>query len=140
MGRFDEDGYLFYLGRKKEMIRVSGFSIFPEEVETFLLQHDAVERVSVIGAPDPKRGDVIKAFVVPKPKFKGKIAAQEIIDWAKPKISSYKVPKAGVFRDELPTSGVGKVLRRVLVEEEQKKSQHRQELSSVSKPRPPRLH
>lgn len=120
MGRFDEDGYLYFLGRKKEMIKVSGFSVFPEEVETFLLTHEAVEKVAVIGVPDPKKGEVIKAFVVAKPQFKGKITSAEIIEWAKPRISSYKVPQVVDFLDELPMSGVGKVLRRVLVEGEKK--------------------
>ncbi len=118
MGRFDEEGYLYFLGRKKEMIKVSGFSVFPEEVETFLLQHEAVDKVAVIGASDPKKGEVIKAFVVPKPAFKDKIDAAAIIEWAKPRISSYKVPQAVEFRAELPMSGVGKILRRVLVDEE----------------------
>ena len=121
MGRFDEDGYLFFLGRKKEMIKVSGFSVFPEEVETLLCRHEAVEQAAAIGVPDPKRGEVVKAFVVLKPEFKGNISPPEIIDWAKPNMSSYKVPQAVVFRDALPMSGVGKVLRRVLVEEEQKR-------------------
>lgn len=121
MGKFDEDGYLYFLGRKKEMIKVSGFSVFPEEVETFLLQHEAVEKVAVIGAPDAKKGEIIKAFIIPKPAFKGKIAAEDIIQWAKEGISSYKVPQSIEFRDELPMSGVGKVLRRVLLEEEEKK-------------------
>jgi long-chain acyl-CoA synthetase len=121
MGKFDEDGYLFFLGRKKEMIKVSGFSVFPEEVETFLLQHEAVDKVAVIGAPDVMKGEVIKAFIVLKPAFKGKVKAEDIITWAKAGISSYKVPQAVDFRDELPMSGVGKVLRRVLLEEEMKK-------------------
>jgi long-chain acyl-CoA synthetase len=118
MGRFDEEGYLYFLGRKKEMIKVSGFSVFPEEVETFLLQHEAVDKVAVIGAADPKKGEVIKAFIVPKPAFKDKIDAAAIIEWAKSRISSYKVPQAIEFRAELPMSGVGKILRRVLVDEE----------------------
>lgn len=118
MGKFDEDGYLYFLGRKKEMIKVSGFSVFPEEVETFLLQHEAVDKVAVIGAPDDKKGEVIKAFIIAKPAFKGKVSAEEIIKWARAGISSYKVPQAVEFRDELPMSGVGKVLRRVLLEEE----------------------
>jgi long-chain acyl-CoA synthetase len=118
MGKFDEEGYLYYLGRKKEMIKVSGFSVFPEEVETFLLQHEAVDKVAVIGAPDDKKGEVIKAFIVPKPEFRDKVAAGGIIDWAREGISSYKVPQSVEFRNELPMSGVGKVLRRVLLEEE----------------------
>jgi long-chain acyl-CoA synthetase len=122
MGRFDEDGYLYFLGRKKEMIKVSGFSVFPEEVETFLMRHEAVEKVAVIGAPDPKKGEVIKAFIVLKADYKGKVSAEDIISWAKAGISSYKVPQAIDFRNDLPMSGVGKVLRRVLLEEEVKKA------------------
>jgi long-chain acyl-CoA synthetase len=118
MGQFDEEGYLYFLGRKKEMIKVSGFSVFPEEVETFLLQHEAVDKVAVIGAPDPQKGEVIKAYIVPKPQFKETIDAEAIIAWAKPRISSYKVPQSVEFRAELPMSGVGKILRRVLVDEE----------------------
>lgn len=118
MGKFDEDGYLFFLGRKKEMIKVSGFSVFPEEVETFLLRHEAVDKVAVIGAPDIKKGEVIKAFIILKPAFKGKVNQEDIIAWAKAGISSYKVPQNIDFRDELPMSGLGKVLRRVLLEEE----------------------
>ncbi len=121
MGKMDEDGYLFFLGRKKEMIKVSGFSVFPEEVETFLMTHEAVDKVAVIGIPDPQKGEVLKAFIVPKPEFKDKVTEARIIDWAKDKISSYKVPREVAFREELPMSGVGKVLRRMLVEEEQGK-------------------
>ncbi|MGA2158878.1 MAG: AMP-binding protein [Dehalococcoidia bacterium] len=122
MGKFDEDGYLYFLGRKKEMIKVSGFSVFPEEVETFLLQHEAVEKVAVVGVPDAKKGEVIKAYIVPKAAFKGKISAEDIISWAKQGISSYKVPNAVDFRDDLPMSMTGKVLRRILLEEELKKA------------------
>jgi len=122
MGRFDEDGYLYFLGRKKEMIKVSGFSVFPEEVETFLMRYEAVEKVAVIGAPDARKGEVIKAFIVLKADYKGKVSPEDIMAWAKQGISSYKVPQAVDFKDDLPMSGVGKVLRRVLLEEEMKKS------------------
>ncbi len=118
MGKFDEDGYLYYLGRRKEMIKISGFSVFPEEVEAFLVRHEAVEKVAVIGVPDEKKGEVIKAFVVLRPEFQGKIKAEDIIAWAKERISSYKVPQYIDFRDTLPMTGVGKVLRRVLLDEE----------------------
>jgi long-chain acyl-CoA synthetase len=118
MGKFDEDGYLYYLGRRKEMIKISGFSVFPEEVETFLARHEAVENSAVIGVPDDKKGEAIKAFVVLRPEFQGKVKAEDIIAWAKEGISSYKVPQYIDFRDNLPMSGVGKVLRRVLLDEE----------------------
>ena len=118
VGKFDEDGYLYYLGRRKEMIKTSGFSVFPEEVETFLVRHEAVENAAVIGIPDEKKGEAIKAFVVLRPEFRGKIKVEDITGWAKEKISSYKVPKYIDFRETLPMSGVGKVLRRVLLDEE----------------------
>ncbi|MGC8494063.1 MAG: AMP-binding protein [Syntrophobacteraceae bacterium] len=116
MGKFDAEGYLYYLGRRKEMMKVSGFSVFPEEVEAFLARHEAVASVAVIGVPDERKGEVIKAFVVLKPQFRGKITAEEIIARAGEGISSYKVPRHVEFIDALPMSGAGKVLRRVLRE------------------------
>ena len=104
------------------MIKVSGFSVFPEEVETFLLQHEAVEKAAVIGLPDAKKGEVIKAYIVPRAAFKGKVSAEDIISWAKQRISSYKVPSSVDFRDDLPMSMTGKVLRRILLEEETNKA------------------
>jgi len=118
IGRFDDEGYLYFLGRKKEMIKTSGFSVFPEEVEMFLCRHPAVDKVAAIGLPDEKKGEIIKAFVVLSPDYKGKVTPEDIISWARQGISSYKVPKIIEFRDELPMSGAGKTLRRVLVEEE----------------------
>ena len=115
MGRFDEDGYLFFLGRKKEMIKVSGYSVFPEEVEVFLNRHPAIENCGVTGVADEKKGEVIKAVVVLKEGFKGKITPEEIIAWAKGKMSYYKVPKIVEFHDHLPKhGGTGKILRRLL--------------------------
>lgn len=120
VGKFDEDGYLYWLGRKKEMIKVSGFSVFPEEVESLINQHPAVLENAVIPIPDAKKGEVIKTFIIPKPDFKDKITAEEIMKWAKENISSHKVPVYVEFREELPKQGV-KLLRRILREEEAKK-------------------
>jgi long-chain acyl-CoA synthetase len=115
MGRFDEEGYLHFLGRKKEMIKVSGYSVFPEEVEVFINRHPAVENCGVRGVADEKKGEVIKAVVVLKEEFKGKVLAEEIIEWAKGKISYYKVPKILEIRESLPRhGGTGKILRRLL--------------------------
>jgi len=115
MGRFDEDGYLYFLGRKKEMIKVSGYSVFPEEVEVFLNRHPAVENCGVKGIPDEKKGEVIKAVVVLKEEFKGRVTSEELIEWAKGKMSFYKVPKIVEIRDSLPRhGGTGKILRRLL--------------------------
>lgn len=122
VGRFDEDGYLYWLGRRKEMIKVSGFSVFPEEVEALINQHPAVLENAVIPVPDPKKGEVIKTFIVPKPDYKGKITGEEIISWAKSSMSSHKVPVYVEFRDELPKQGV-KLLRRILRDEEETKHQ-----------------
>lgn len=120
VGKFDEDGYLYWLGRKKEMIKVSGFSVFPEEVETFINQHPAVLENAVIPVPDVKKGEVIKTFIVPNPEYVGKITPEEIIKWARANMSSHKVPVYVEFREELPKQGV-KLLRRILRDEEEAK-------------------
>ena len=112
VGKFDEDGYLSFLGRRKEMIKVSGFSVFPEEVELLLCKHPVIEQAAVIPKPDPRKGEVIKAFIILRT---GQSAtAEEIRDWAKENMSSYKVPAVIEFVDSLPMSGAGKVLRRLL--------------------------
>ncbi len=120
VGRFDEDGFLYWLGRQKEMIKVSGFSVFPEEVESFINQHPAVLENAVIPIPDAKKGEVIKTFIVPKPDYKDKITGEEIIQWARSNMSPHKVPVYVEFRDELPKQGV-KLLRRILRDEEEAK-------------------
>ncbi len=121
MGKFDQDGYVYFLGRKKEMIKASGFNIAPEEVEGFLMRHPAVDQAACIPVPDPKRGETVKAFIVLKPEFEGKITEQELIDWAKDKMAAYKYPRYIEFRKELPKNSIGKLLRRVLREEEAQK-------------------
>ena len=118
IGRFDEDGFLYFLGRMKEMIKCSGYSVFPEDVEVMLLNHPAVAQVAVIGIPDPVRGESVKAFIVPKPAYKGKITPDEIISWSKEKMAAYKYPRAVEFRDSLPATAAGKVLRRLLKDEQ----------------------
>jgi long-chain acyl-CoA synthetase len=122
IGKIDEEGYLCFLGRKKEMIKTSGYSVFPEEVELYVCKHEAVSQAIVIGKPDARRGEAIKAFVVLKPDYVGKVAEEEIIAWAKDKMAAYKCPREIEFRTSLPTTGTGKLLRRVLREEEAKKS------------------
>lgn len=118
MGKFDEDGYLYFVGRKKEMIKASGFAVAPEEVEVFLTRHPAIKEVACIPIPDPKRGESVKAFVVLNPDHVGKISEQELIDWAKGKIAEYKCPRVIELRDDIPKSPTGKVLRRILREQE----------------------
>jgi long-chain acyl-CoA synthetase len=118
VGRFDEDGFLYLIGRAKEMIKVSGFSVYPEEVESMLNQYPGVAQSAVIGIPDPQKMEVVKAFIVMQP---GKTAtAEEIKAWAKHNMSAYKVPAQIEFRTSLPLLGTGKILRRALKEEQVK--------------------
>ena len=112
IGFVDADGYLTFIGRVKEMIKVSGYSVFPEEVEAILILHPDVAAVAVIGIADADKGEVVKAFVVPKP---GRIVDTDaLLAWARENMSHYKVPRAIALRDALPATGTGKVLRRLL--------------------------
>ncbi|MEM3762766.1 MAG: long-chain fatty acid--CoA ligase, partial [Archaeoglobaceae archaeon] len=119
--KMDEDGYFYIVDRKKDLIIAGGYNIYPREVEEVLYEHPAVLEAAVIGVPDPYRGETVKAFIALKPEYKGKVSEDEIIKFCKERLAAYKVPKIIEFRDELPKSAVGKVLRRVLKEEEMKK-------------------
>ncbi|MEM1589996.1 MAG: AMP-binding protein, partial [Candidatus Bathyarchaeia archaeon] len=122
IGLMDEDGFLKISGRKKEIIKCSGYSVFPTEVEELLYKHPAVKEVAVIGVPDPYRGESPKAFVVLKPEFKGRITEKELLEWCRDNIAAYKRPREIEFREDLPKSAAGKVLRRVLMEEEHERT------------------
>ena len=117
-GLMDEDGYVKFLGRTREMIKCSGFSVFPAEVEGLLYRHPAVKECAVIGIPDSYRGESPKAFVILKKECLGTVTESEMIEWCKENMAAYKRPKSIVFREELPKSSAGKLLKRVLVEEE----------------------
>ncbi|RPI77780.1 MAG: long-chain fatty acid--CoA ligase, partial [Desulfobacteraceae bacterium] len=119
----DAEGYIVIRDRAKDMIKFKGYPIFPAEVEDFLHKHPDVQTAAVIGVPDKEFGELVKAFIVLQPAKKGITTAAEIKTWAKDKISYYKIPTLIEFRDELPTTMVGKVLRRVLKEEESRISQ-----------------
>ncbi|MCM5571626.1 AMP-binding protein [Burkholderiaceae bacterium FT117] len=116
MGRVDADGYLSFMGRFKEMIKVSGYSVFPEEVESILTRHPAIAQAGVIGVPDPEKGEVVRAFVVLKPGLAeaDKPSEAEVVAWARENMAVYKAPRQVVFRDALPATGAGKMLRRLL--------------------------
>ncbi|MCA0326707.1 MAG: AMP-binding protein [Proteobacteria bacterium] len=114
MGRLDAEGYLTFIGRTKEMIKVSGYSVFPEEVETLLIKHPAVAQAAVLGEPDPSKGEVVKAFIVRRPG--AALDAEALIAWSRDNMAPYKVPRHVKFIDALPATGAGKVLRRLLRE------------------------
>jgi long-chain acyl-CoA synthetase len=123
VAKMDEEGYFAIVDRKKDMIIVSGFNVYPTDVEQVLYRHTKVKQVCVVGVPDEKTGEAVKAFVVLK---EGASATEdEILKWAKDEkhgLTGYRAPKKIEFREELPTTMVGKVLRRVLLEEEKQKA------------------
>lgn len=121
IAKMDEEGYFYIVERKKDLIKYKGYSVYPREVEEVLYQHPAVKEAAVIGVPDPEVGEQIKAFVVLKDEFKGKVKEEEIIEFVKARIAPYKYPRIVEFRDTLPKSAVGKILRRELRDEEIKK-------------------
>ncbi len=114
----DEDGYFFIVDRIKRMINRAGFKVWPAEVEAVLYRHPAIKEVCVIGVPDSRVVEEVKAFVVLKPEYEGKVTEQEIISWAKEQMAAYKYPRIIEFVRELPKSGAGKILWRVLQEKE----------------------
>jgi acyl-CoA synthetase (AMP-forming)/AMP-acid ligase II len=110
MGRFDEEGYLYIVDRKKDMIISGGENIFPNDIEEVLYRHAAVEMAAVVGAPDPKWGEIVVAAVTLKPGRS--VGEAELISHCKTFLSSFKVPKRIDFRDQMPMSSFGKILRR----------------------------
>jgi len=124
IARMDHDGYFYIVERKKDMIKASGYSVFPAEVEALLYEHPAVQEVAVIGVPDPHRGENIKAIIILRPQHKGLVKKKEMIAWAKNKMAAYKYPRIVEFVDELPKTGSGKILKRALRERERDQCQH----------------
>ncbi|MGY4317656.1 AMP-binding protein [Bradyrhizobium sp. JR3.5] len=112
MGRLDAAGYLTFMGRFKEMIKVSGYSVFPEEVESILNKHPDVAASAVIGAPDATKGEVVKAFIVLVPR--AELDTAQLVAWARQNMAPYKVPRDVSFVTGLPRSPAGKLLRRLL--------------------------
>ena len=116
IGKVDEDGYFYIVDRKKDLIIASGYNVVPREVEEVLFMHPKVMEAAVAGVPDPKRGETVKAYVVLKPGQEATV--DEIRAFCRENLAPYKVPALVEFRAELPKSQVGKVLRRLLVQEE----------------------
>ena len=112
IGIMDADGYLRIVDRKKDMILRGGFSVFPRELEEVMLTHPAISLVAVIGVPDERLGEEVKAFVVKKPN--AEVTEDELRAWCKEQFAAYKYPRHIEFRTELPTSATGKILKREL--------------------------
>lgn len=119
LGYIGEDHYFRIVDRKKDLIIASGFNIYPREVEEILYEHPAVKEAVVIGVPDAYRGETVKAFIVLKDDVT--VTEEELDQFCRENLASFKVPRRYEFRDELPKTFVGKILRRVLVEEERVK-------------------
>lgn len=121
IGVMDADGYFSVVDRAKDIIIASGFNIFPREVEEVLYQHPSVLEASVVGMPDEYRGETVWAFIVPKPG--ARLTSDELTSWCQQRLAAYKIPKTFEFRESLPKTLVGKVLRRALREETLKRAQ-----------------
>jgi long-chain acyl-CoA synthetase len=122
IGHIDDDGYILITDRKKDLIIVGGFNVYPRDVEDILFTHPKVALVAVVGIPDAKSGELVKAYIQLKP---GETATEEEIQsFCKENMAGYKRPRVIEFRDEVPVSNVGKVLRRVLRDEEIEKQKN----------------
>jgi long-chain acyl-CoA synthetase len=117
VGVMDSQGYFRIVDRKKDMVLVSGFNVYPNEVEDALAKMGAILEAAVVGIPDAKSGEGVRAYVVKNPDFKGELTTALVIAHCKTLLADYKVPKSVVFRDELPKSPVGKILRKDLKSE-----------------------
>jgi long-chain acyl-CoA synthetase len=115
--RMDEEGYFHFFDRKRDLIKFKGYSVFARHVEEVLYKHPKIKAAGVVGVPDPKVGQMIKAYVVLQSDARGKISEEEIIAFCKENMAHYKVPRIIEFRGELPKTDVGKVSRRELREE-----------------------
>lgn len=115
IGTMDEDGYFYLIDRLKDMVNVSGFKVYPTEVENVIYQHPAVAEVAVYGVPDPVKGEIVKANIILE--VGQQIAEEELIAFCSERMAAYKIPRAIKFVNSLPKSATGKVLKRILREE-----------------------
>jgi acyl-CoA synthetase (AMP-forming)/AMP-acid ligase II len=114
VGRMDEEGYFRIEERKRDLVKASGYSVFPAEVESLMYRHPDVQEVGVVGVPDPYRGEEVAACVVVKPAARGRVSAQQLVDWCRAEMAVYKAPRHVWFADSLPKTATGKILKRVL--------------------------
>ena len=116
IGRMDEEGYFRIEERKKDLVKASGYSVFPAEVEALMYRNPDVLEAGVVGVPDPYRGEDVVAFVVLKPEARGRVSEQQIVDWCRAEMAVYKAPRRVLFTEALPKTATGKILKRVLRE------------------------
>ncbi|WP_029346197.1 AMP-binding enzyme, partial [Legionella pneumophila] len=130
IARMDEEGFIYLVDRKKDMIVVSGFNVYPNEVEQIIGMHPGVIEVGVVGVVDEESGERVKACIVRKDST---LTAEQIINHCKEHLTAYKIPKVVEFFDELPKTNVGKILRRALKnqEKEQKSSANKKTMEPV---------
>ena len=121
LGYYDEEGYFFLVDRVKRMINASGYKVWPAEVESLMYSHPAIREVCVVSTPHPRRGETVKAFVVLAAN-QADPTEQDIIDWCQEKMAAYKCPVVVEFTDSIPKSPTGKIMWRLLQEEEWKKA------------------
>lgn len=129
MAYMDEHGYFYIVDRKKDMIIAGGYNIYPREVEEVLFEHPAILEAAVVGVPDPYRGETVKAFVVKKKDTD--VTEDELNQFCRKRLAAYKVPRLYEFREDLPKTMVGKVLRRHLQEESKKQMEAEQATHST---------
>lgn len=115
VGRMDEDGFVFIEDRKKDMILVSGFNVYPNEIENVVVEMDGILEAAAVGIPDERSGEIVKLFVVRKDP---NVTEQDVLDYCRENLTNYKRPRVVEFRDDLPKTNVGKILRRKLRDEE----------------------
>jgi len=120
LGYVDEEGYFFFVDRLKRMINAAGFKVWPAEVEAQLYAHPAIQEVAIIAKPDERRGETVKAVVVLRPEARGKVTPEQLTEWARANMAAYKVPRFWDFVESLPKSASGKILWRVLQEQEKR--------------------
>jgi long-chain acyl-CoA synthetase len=114
VGRMDENGFTYIEDRKKDMILVSGFNVYPNEIENVVVEMEGILEAAAVGRPDDKSGEVVKLFAV---RTDPNLTEQDVIDHCRKNLTNYKRPREVEFRDELPKTNVGKILRRELRDE-----------------------
>ena len=124
IGYMDDEGYLFIVDRKKDMIIAGGYNIYPRDIDEVLFEHPKIQEACAVGLPDPYRGETVKVFVVTKPGEA--MTEEEVTSYCRKKLAAYKVPKLVEFMDELPKSTVGKVMRRQLREMEAERAKKKE--------------